>query len=192
MSGQPRGGYTYRFRARPGTGHRFKITIQRRKWFLFIPYWVDWYPVDNAIRSLHHEVIELWERLEQIISHELDDAKAYVDAAYGQLETMNLRSGKGVPFFDERQPQEAEMPDVSKRFEEVLKFIKGKGLKGGSKGTRSQYIGQFGRLKDLDLINREVQGDDYDHVIKYRPPQESQKSNRRKNRGQQQHKDNQS
>ena len=185
MSGQPRRTHWYRFRARPDRGQKFRLFIQRRRWFLFIPYWVDWYPVENAVRALHHEAIELYERLDQIVNSEIKDATAYVEATYVELERMNLRTGKGTPFKDVAMPRETVMPDVSKQYEEIAKFFKAKGGRRPGGGTKTTYLGKFGR-NDLSLLNREKLSEEYDHVVDYRPPRQEQKSNKGRNRQRQQ------
>lgn len=174
MTGTPRQ-YTYRHRARPVKGGKNVVVIQRRVFGLF---WIDWYPVHNAVRSLEHEASRLYDRLHEIFSSEYKAAEKYVKDAQDQLESGYLRRGKGVPFKGDASPREFEMSDGSERYKQVKKlFEKGQGRPGPG-GTRSGYtLPQHSGLEDRRKV---ADGTETDHKIQFRDPQQQQHSNKRR------------
>lgn len=157
---------TYRLRARPGEKQKYRVVIQRRRWLI----WNDWFPVDNAVRSLQQEFIDHYDRMQEILE-ELKDAEAYVNSAYQQIQLGDMRKGTGAPFKDEIRAQETLKPDVSERFKTVRDLVQqGQGRQRPGGGTRTMFIGQTGNRFDPSSINREAIGDEFnaDHVMQYR------------------------
>lgn len=162
---------TYRLRARPGADKKYRIVIQRRRWGIF---WRDWYPVENAVRTLQHEFIEHLDRMQEIMA-ELKDAQSWVDGMYSSLDLGNKGDGTTAPFKDILRPQESLMPDIQKRYEEAAKLVQeGQAGKRHERGTRTMFIGQTGSRFDVKSLNREQIGEEFnaDHVIMHRPQQQ--------------------
>jgi hypothetical protein len=181
---------TYRLRTRPGADKKYRIVIQRRFWFFF---WKDWYPVDNAVRSLHHEFIQLYERMMEI-NQEVKDAESWVESTYKLLDLENKREGKSAPFKDQFRAQEAMMPDVSSRFKEVQGLVtQGQGRQRPGGGSRTMFIGPTSSRFDVSSLNRTAMGEEFnaDHVIPYRQPQPDNQRHKNKHGNQNQQQQNQ-
>lgn len=165
---------TYRLRARPGDDRKYRIIIQRRRWFFF---WSDWYPVDNAVRALQHEFIEHYERMQEILQ-ELKDAESWVSSTYKLVDLGDKRNGISAPFKDEARAQEVLMPDASTRYREVQALVtESQGRHRPEGGTRTLLVGPTGKRFDVSSLNREKLGEEFnaDHVMVYRPPQQDNK-----------------
>lgn len=170
---------TLRLRRIAGRDNRVIVVLQRRFMLFF---WKDWYPIENATRSLEHEAIELYDRLKYILDTEIKEASTWVKKAREKAEIDCARNGKGTPFKDVANLKaEAEMPDLSDRFKEISKALR-HGPKSQRTSTRSTYLlPQHANLHDQKKL-----GEEYDHTIPYREPQQQQpKRNRgRKNQSQ--------
>jgi hypothetical protein len=182
--------YTYRLRARPGEDKKYRIVIQRR---VFLFFWKDWYPVENAVRSLQKEYIDHFNRMQDIIS-ELKEAEAWVEQNFAFLNLENKREGTSAPFKGDAQPYESLMPDHSKEFKEIREgFPQSQGRNRPGAGSRSVYLGTTSKRFDLSSLNRENFAAEFgaDHVLDYRPPQQDQSRNKGQNKGQNQNNRNQ-
>lgn len=163
----------YRLAAKPGDGKQFRVVIQRRRWMFF---WTDWYPVENAVRSLQQEFIEHYERMQEILD-ELKDANAWVEQAYKQIDFGHKAKGVSASFEADVMPQEWLKPDPSSRFKEVQALVtQGQGRQRPGGGTRTMFIGQFGKRFDFSSLNKEKLAEDFnpDHIMDYRTPQQDQ------------------
>lgn len=173
---------TYRLRARPAADKKYRIVIQKRAWLFF---WKDWYPVENAVRSLQHEFIEHYERMQEIL-RELVDAEAWEQGTYKFLDLGNKGEGVSTPFKEDLRPSETLMPDVSERFKKLKGIVEqSQGPHGPGRGTRTAYVVPTTKRFDLSTLNREKLGEDFsvDQVIDYRPP--TQDNKHRHNKGNQ-------
>lgn len=169
---------TVRFIRQAGRDNKVIVMLQRRFMLLF---WKDHYPIDNATRALEHEAIELYDRLKTILDVEYKEASMWVKKAREKAEVDCDRKGKGLPFKDIVSAEsEAEMPDLSERFNEIKKYISS-GPKGQYRGTKTTYtLPKHAGLHDMKKL-----GQEYDHTMEYREPQQQKPSrNRGKNRNQ--------
>lgn len=169
-----------RFAAKAGDKKQYRVWVQVRR-FLF--FWRDQWPVDNAVRSLEAEFIELCQRLDEILDEHKEAAK-YVDQCYQALEQGQLFKGRSTPFQATVPQREALMPDRSDLFKAAKeRYTQGQGRqRPGGGGTRTLYLGtDLLKRKDIASLNRESYGQGYDEMIVYKKPEPQQQKS--KNRG---------
>ena len=190
--------YLYRTIVRADRGGKSRVAIQRFCWWrlFYRPWamWVDWYPVENAVRDLEHEVIELYDRLDYILCHEHKEAEAWVKSVQEQVERSSLHTGKGIPYWDKAQPYSPLMPDPNDRFKQIVGLVR-KGFGQQTQHHRTAYVGtsflkRFDKTRfDRDKIAEEM---GFSTAMEYHPPKQNQNQNQnQKQKGQQNQKQNQ-
>lgn len=167
-----------RLRSRPGTGKQMRPIVQCWRWWRILrlrwppTFWTDWFPAENAVRSLEHEFIECVERAAQILEYDLPDAEAWLESCYEKLSVTGDSDGITPAWYEELRPRESEMPNVHGRFEKLKKlFPKGRiDAQRPEGGSRTLYYLEEGRLDNTYLFRREDLGATFTDIIRFKIP----------------------
>lgn len=168
MAGEIQANATCRFIRRAGRDDKTIVMIQVRK---FLLWWKDWFPIENAVRALEHEALELYERLREI-QDEHKVATKWVEETRKRALNDCQKNGKGPSFPYHVGPQESEMPDFSEEFKRVMKTIEGKAK---NRSTTGYNLPQHAGLIDKKVVA------ETDHHMMFREPQQNNSRNRGKN-----------
>jgi len=168
--------YRYRIKARSGPGGKVILWLQQQ--VLGCLWWRYWEPVHYNERSIKAEIVECHRRILELLPA-LEDAKK--DVGRAQKEVDNHSSDKGIskPWLAAARPRRGEIPDCEDELKKVMEYYGNTGRRRPHGGTRSIYFPEG--LSHLS--NQIVEGQDYDHAIPYRKPnQGNQQSNQQSKR----------
>ena len=156
--------HRFRIKMRPGPGGKNIPWIQQQL-FGFL-WWRWWEPVHYRERSVKAEIVELHKRILELIP-ELEDAKKDRDRAQKEVDNHNPDRGLSKPWLAPPRIRRGDIPDTEDEAKKVLELYKGQGGRVRPHGgTRSAFVPE-----GMSHLSAQVaEGDNYDHVIAYRKP----------------------